>query len=260
MAYNILSKLSPSAGEFTPGAVQTPMTNTNGELQFTRSEFPAQKVEFSSLQGNHGGNYGDIDGGSYSDNYGGNYGVNYGDNYGGNYGESHYGENNYGEFGYGEIHHGVDGYGENYYGDKGYGVEGHGDNLHGNNNFGPSQHGADDKQYKGKKKNKSSKNKPQHQNQPTPQPQPFVQPAFYMDEETMSTMCEAKRKAIGEGMTLVCIGCGAFGKRYKYSSGHNWSSIMELDYSNYLNAPLCRFVDLDYSKKPYGGGRYAGKK
>jgi hypothetical protein len=191
MADHGLSKLSPIADTFKPGAsgvpraMRVPITNTKGELQFTRPEFLAQKEQISTVYKNYG------------ENKCGDNNKNYGDN------SENYSENtkNYGGF----------------------------------------------KKFKGKPF-KSYKNKPQNRDQPALEPQPLLQPAFYMDEETLSTMCEAKRKAFGDGMKLVCVGCGAFAK-YDTNPSHNWSSIMEIDYSGYLTSPLCPHSN--HFKKPY---------
>lgn len=157
MADHSPTKLSPTADDFTPGAggspaaMKVPVTNSKGELQFTRSELLVQKEEISTVRSNDS------------------------------------------------------------------------DNKYGGNN---KNHGGIQK-FKGKPF-KPYKNKPQYRDQP----------AFYMDEETLSTMCDAKRKALGDGMKLICVGCGVFAK-YGTNPSHNWSSIMETDYSSYLTSPLC---------------------
>jgi hypothetical protein len=100
-------------------------------------------------------------------------------------------------------------------------------------------------------KNKANKyNKPQQRKYVEPEPQSQPQAVYYMDEETLSNMCEAKRKALQDGMTVVCVGCGAFGKKAlnMLNPVHNWSSIMETDYLEYTTKPLCPFA-MDKKKK-----------
>lgn len=250
------SKLSPTAGAFMPGtgAVQTPHTNANGELEFTRSEFMSQNHEISSIRSNYGENY--------VDNYGGS-----------NYGENYQVENQY--------DNGQYGIGTNYYPEYNNNGGGsmYGDN--GSNNFGPNSkgYGGDFKKPKGyKNKNKNFKNKPQYSNQPASYYTSGEQPAqyymsgdqhalyyaageqsapYYMGEQTQC--CELKRKALAEGMTLICVGCGAFGSKQAHGhKGHNWTAIDNMDYSGYLNTPICPHGSPP--KKHYGGDRQMGKK
>lgn len=250
MADQSPSKLSPIAGAFMPGAVQIPQTDENGELKFTRPEFMSQNYEISSIRGNyddfHGENIVAYQGrDNYSDNY------NQYDN--GPYGTSYYPEYNHG--------------GGSMYGDNG------------SNNCGSRGYGGDYKKTKGyKNKKKEFKNKPQYSNNsatyyPGPEQPPTHYPGgeqhtqyyiggeqpYYMVEQTPYP-CDPKRKALEEGMTVICVGCGAFGKKLQNGqNGHNWASLGDtVDYSGYMNAPICPHGIA--AKKHCGGDRQMGKK
>lgn len=249
-------KLSPTAGAFfMPGAVQTPSTNESRELEYTQSEFSAQNHEISSIRSVYDDSFGET---YHPDPYGGS---NYGENY--NVVENHYDNGQYGTNYYPEYNNS----GTSVYGDNGF------------NNYGPKAYGGEFKKTKGyKNKNKNAKNKPQYSNQPTPYynsgeqfttyyPGSEQHAQYYMGGEQpyytnapTPYPCEQKRKALAEGMTLICVGCGAFGKHWKEDSkGHNWTSLGgPMDYSNYLNAPICPHGNAP--KKQYGGDRQMGKK
>jgi hypothetical protein len=89
---------------------------------------------------------------------------------------------------------------------------------------------GDFKKFKGKPNWKNKPNKQQHRNQP--------EPAYHASEQALSTICEAKLKALGKGMKYMCVGCGSFGKR-AFNQTHNWRPILETDYSSYLTAREC---------------------
>lgn len=254
MADQSPSKLSPTAGMFMPGAVQIPHTDENGELEFTRPEFMSQNHEISSVRGNyedfHGANVVDYHGrDSYSDNY--------------FVGDSQYDNGPYGTSYYPEYSNG----GGSMFGDNG------------SNNYGSKGQGGDYKKTKGgyKNKKKDFKNKPQHNNHSAtyypggeqsatyyPEGEQHAQyytggeQPYYVSEPTPYP-CEQKRKALAEGMTAICVGCGAFGKKLQHGiNGHNWASLSDtVDYSNFMSAPICPHGS---APKKHGGDRQTGKK
>ncbi|KAE9968770.1 hypothetical protein BLS_005660 [Venturia inaequalis] len=254
MADQSPSKLSPTAGMFMPGAVQIPHTDENGELEFTRPEFMSQNHEISSVRGNyedfHGANVVDYHGrDSYSDNY--------------FVGDSQYDNGPYGTSYYPEYSNG----GGSMFGDNG------------SNNYGSKGQGGDYKKTKGgyKNKKKDFKNKPQHNNHSATYYPGGEQSATYYPEgeqhaqyytggeqpyyvsEPIPYPCEQKRKALAEGMTAICVGCGAFGKKLQHGiNGHNWASLSDtVDYSNFMSAPICPHGS---APKKHGGDRQMGKK
>ncbi|TID17455.1 hypothetical protein E6O75_ATG08201 [Venturia nashicola] len=254
MADQSPSKLSPTAGAFMPGAVQIPQTDENGKLEFTRPEFMLQKHEISSLRGNYDGFHGE-NVVHYQDR--GNYGDDYpvADN---QYDNGQYGTNYYPE--YNDV-------GSSMYGDNSA------------NNYGSRGYGGDYNKSRGyKNKKKDFKNKPQYSNHSTKYYPAGEQPVNYYSageqhaqnymggeqpyyaSEQISYPCEHKRKALAEGMTLICVGCGAFAKKLQNSvKGHNWTSLSDtVDYSSYMNAPICPHGSAP--KKLYGSDRQMGKK